>query len=1162
MNPWQKQLREKAFDAFQQHFPQTEESFKARSVKGLNGVTLAYWLLAKLRKKKECLFVLLPSHSEQDRLYNDLSALCLDGEEIIYYPETEVPPYEDLYASIPNVSQRVKSAHYLLQNRASIILATVRSVLPRVMPPETFEKAVINLRVGDEINYKSFIQTLNEFGYTQTSQVRQGGEISVRGEIIDIFTSQRRLPVRLELFDTEIESLREFNPASQISVKKIEKLEILPKRQSWLEEERVAPVLKGLQQRFGESELFRQFHERVSQQVFIAGVQNYLPFFYDTNLPGILDYIKKPENIHFFNRLSIKKMGESAFAEVEEIYRRKLKKDAFRASPEDLYISPEKLFNQFAPAEKTCDLISISQSSKNMPDNFPALLSVDAYGSLQAFETRLKDNEARGIHSYVCADFPEQVKRLNQLFRADERTMLLADWAEASADGKSHFVEWNLSQGFFFPEQQVQVICEHEIFGRKKKINKKFSFEDPGRVIESFVDINEGDYVVHINHGIGVYRGLKRMTVSEKEKDFLKIEYAGKSNLFIPVEQVNLIQKYIGAKGSVKMDQLGGKAWEKVKNRAKKDVEAIAKDLVKIYALRKQLKKSPFPPDTYWQADFEAEFPYEETPDQLKAIDDIKNDMESDRPMDRLVCGDVGFGKTEVAIRAVFKAVMSGKQALVLVPTTILSEQHYQNFKKRFKNFPVEIAGINRFRTTKEQNEIITRLKSGQIDVVIGTHRLLNKSIVFKDLGLLVVDEEQKFGVRQKEKIRERFKLIDTLTLTATPIPRTLHMSLVRIRDISIINTPPLDRHPVETWVSEFDEEMLTQGIRKELERGGQVYFVHNRIETITQVANIIGQLVPEANIAVAHGQMEEQVLEEVMKEFIEGEKNLLLSTAIVDSGLDIPNANTIFVNNAEMFGLSQLYQLRGRVGRSTRQAYAYMLYRKNRVLSEEAMKRLQSISELVSLGSGLKIAMKDLEIRGAGNILGEAQSGSIMAVGFELYTQLLEEAVADISEEEKEKSRSHFEALLDIKYSGFIPDSYVPHNKEKIAVYRRIASIRSKEEYLAVLEELDDRFGKTPKVIEELFKISELRILAQELKIPAIVEKVMEVEIRFDPKSLIQTSSLLNMIQHQQFPLKPSLQDQNIVVLDLKPYLSEQKEKISLDEKLEIVQNFLKAIS
>jgi transcription-repair coupling factor (superfamily II helicase) len=668
----------------------------------------------------------------------------------------------------------------------------------------------------------------------------------------------------------------------------------------------------------------------------------------------------------------------------------------------------------------------------------------------------------------------------------------------------------NQLRGFEYPELKVSVISDKEVFGETKR--KKTSKPKKGvSKIKSFTELKLGDYVVHTNHGIGVYRGIKQLELEGHKKDYLQLTYDNGDMLYVPVDQLDLVQKYIGQEGKKpKINKLGGSEWAKAKSKVKRSIEEIAEDLVKLYAMRSTIKGHSYQKDTVWQKQFEEEFPYDETPDQLSAIEEIKKDMQSDKPMDRLLCGDVGYGKTEVAIRAAFKAVMDGKQVAFLVPTTILAEQHYNNFVQRFSDFPVKVDMVSRFRTPTQQKVTLKAVKEGNVDILIGTHRLLQKDIQFKDLGLLIIDEEQRFGVTHKERLKEFKKNIDSLTLSATPIPRTLHMSLVGVRDISVIETPPEERYPIQTYVVEFNDQLIRDAIMREMNRGGQVYFVYNRVETIRDMASFIQKLVPEARVAVGHGQMSERELEDVVLGFVKNEFDILVSTTIIETGMDIPNVNTIIINDADKMGLSQLYQLRGRVGRSNRIAYAYLTYKKDKILTEVAEKRLRAIKEFTELGSGFKIAMKDLEIRGAGNMMGSSQHGHMAAIGYDLYCRMLEDMVRLIKGEiEKEP----IETTVELKVDAFIPGDYINDEMQKIEVYKKIAAINSFDDMMEIQDELIDRFSDIPTSVENLMNIAYVRSIAKVLGIEEIKERRDELWFQFESKDWIKNELVSALI-------------------------------------------------
>ena len=708
-----------------------------------------------------------------------------------------------------------------------------------------------------------------------------------------------------------------------------------------------------------------------------------------------------------------------------------------------------------------------------------------------------------------------------------------------------------VSEGFIIPELKLKIIQENEIFGRKKYIPKT-SQRVKSQVIDTFVELNPGDYVVHVNYGIGLFKGIERVHAMGNERDYIKLEYADEEFLFVPIEQVNLVQRYIGNEGEPPhIDRIGSKSWENRKNKVRKAVEDLAQKLIDLYSRRKASVGYPFPKDTEWQTTFEAAFPYEDTPDQITVTEEIKRDMEKNVPMDRLVCGDVGYGKTEIAMRAAFKAVMGGKQVAFLAPTTILAEQHYENCVERFKNFPVKIAHMSRFVSPKEQKKILEDLQEGKIDILIGTHRIIQKDVNFKNLGLMIIDEEQRFGVKDKERLKEMRTNIDSLAMSATPIPRTLHMGLLKIRDMSLLTTPPQSRKPVETIIDAYSDDRVCKAIRQEIERGGQVFYLHNRVESLNEVRLKLERLMPEMLIDVANGQMSSDQLDDIFRRFKLGAFHILVATTIIENGIDIPNVNTIIIDRADMYGVSQLYQLRGRVGRSDRKAYAYLLYPGNKSLSEIAMKRLQVISDFTELGSGFKIAMKDMEIRGAGNLLGRDQSGNVYSVGFDMYVKLLNEAVTRLTREKDYEEQT--EVLLELEYTGFIPETYIKNPQIKMEIYKKIASVIKTEELDAVYSELLDRFGPIPDEVLSLLSLAQIRILCKKLHVSKIKEVKGVASVEFSKVSDINVDKVIRLLTESQGTVHIDQQKPNILYLntgkiDLKTkseFINEKLEKI-----------------
>ncbi|HTO22016.1 MAG TPA: transcription-repair coupling factor, partial [Spirochaetia bacterium] len=730
------------------------------------------------------------------------------------------------------------------------------------------------------------------------------------------------------------------------------------------------------------------------------------------------------------------------------------------------------------------------------------------FGNFTFFREEVEISLKNGYKVFIFAVYDVQADRLRHILR----------------DLPVEILPQSISGGFALPQEKVLAIQEAEIFGRKRRIPRSVGTARTAS-IESFVELEQGDLVVHVNYGIGQFLGIERIsaaksvpdaagTTARNERDYITLEYADGEKLFIPIEQVNLVQRYIGQEGKRPMlDSLGGKSWQRRKEKARQAVEELAHGLLELYSRRKAEPGFAFAPDTDWQSEFEAAFPYQETEDQLRCIDEVKHDMEAPVAMDRLVCGDVGYGKTEIALRAAFKAVMNGRQVALLAPTTILVEQHLETFTERFSRFPVKIAMLSRFRSAAETKKAVAAIAAGDVDIAIGTHRLIQKDVKFRNLGLLVVDEEQRFGVKHKERLKQIKTSVDCLTLTATPIPRTLNMSLMKVRDMSILNTPPQNRLPIETFVMEFNDELVARAIRQEIERGGQVYYLHNRVETITEIHAFLQGLVPEVSIVVAHGQMADDELEEVMHSFVHGERQMLLSTTIIENGLDIPNVNTIIIDRADMFGVSQLYQLRGRVGRAGIPAFAYLFYPDRRALSEIAMKRLRIISDHTELGSGFKIALKDLEIRGAGNILGREQHGHILSVGYDLYLKMLDEAVAALSRSKDGREEAP-EVYMELEYSGFIPDSYIPDPMEKMEVYKKIAGISTSEELDRAYREIEDRFGPIPDEMQSVLALAEIRIICRRLFITSIKESAGTLRVEFSKLSKVSVDRVVRMVK------------------------------------------------
>ncbi len=782
--------------------------------------------------------------------------------------------------------------------------------------------------------------------------------------------------------------------------------------------------------------------------------------------------------------------------------------------------------------------------------NINQIAMMSYQGQLDFLIDDIQNKKKQGYKILILSGTRARGERLVKTLREREIESSYKDTIEEIQFGEIVITFGNQLKGFEYPDLKLCVISDKDVFGeakRKLKIRKKSKQKGIGK-IKSFAELKPGDYVVHANHGIGIYKGIKQIEAAGHKRDYLDIVYDKGDKLYVPVDQLDLIQKYVGSEGKApKINKLGGSEWQKAKAKARKSINEIAEDLVKLYAVRSTVKGYRFSKDTEWQKQFEDEFPYEETPDQLTALEEIKADMECDKPMDRLLCGDVGYGKTEVAVRAAFKSVMDGKQVAFLVPTTILAEQHYKNMKKRFSDFPIKIDMVSRFRTAKEQKHTLQRLKEGNVDILIGTHRLVSKDIQFKDLGLLIIDEEQRFGVKQKEKIKQLKKNVDVLTLSATPIPRTLHMSLTGVRDISVIETPPEERYPVQTYVVEQNDQLIRDAILREIGRNGQVYFVYNRVEDIERIADYIKKLVPEASIGIAHGQMAERELEREMMDFMSGEHNVLVCTTIIETGMDIQNVNTIIINDSDKMGLSQLYQLRGRVGRSNRIAYAYLLYTKDKILTEVAEKRLKALRDFTELGSGFKIAMRDLEIRGAGNMMGSSQHGHMASIGYDLYCRMLEDTIKLVK---GEITKEPVETTVDIKVDAFILPNYIEDEIQKIEIYKKIASIENMDDYKEIEEELEDRYSNIPEAVRNLMDIAYIKSKAKTIFIEEIKETSKEIIFKFvaGDEEYIETFSRIMQSYRNNIILK----------FGNEPYFAVKINCIKKENKLEILKEIL----
>lgn len=1007
--------------------------------------------------------------SNEEKAKKAYEEYLLFGEETYLYPARDLLFY---YADIKGktlTNRRMEVLRAIAEKKKEepvTVITTMDAFLDGIISPDEIQENRIHITGEDTVDLTKLEQDLTALGYERESQIEAPGQFAVRGGIIDVFPLAEEMPVRIELWGDEIDSIRMFDAKSQRSIENISEITIYPASENC----------------FG-----------------------------NNGLVSFLKYFPENETLLFYDEPHrLQETAETVEAEYTESLKNRADAGMKEEGEEELRVFQTKdiisEMNRYSgigltTLESKCGLFKVR-----------SVYTVQAKGvnpynnSFELLTRDLKRLKRNGYRVVLLSGSRTRAKRLAEDLRDyDLSSFYSEDMQREVKPGEIMAAYGYASEGYEYPMLKFVVISESDIFGRKKKKKKRKKYE--GQRIQDFAELKPGDYVVHENHGIGVYKGIEKIEVEKIVKDYMKIVYAEGGVLYIPVAQMDLIQKYAGADAKKpRLNKLGTIQWGKTKSQVKKAVQIVAKDLVELYAVRQQSEGFVYGPDTVWQKEFEEMFPFEETDDQLQAIEDTKHDMESKKIMDRLICGDVGYGKTEIAIRAAFKAVQEGKQVVCLVPTTILAQQHYNTFVQRLKEFPVRIDLLCRFRSAAEQKKTIEDTKKGFVDILVGTHRVLSKDVVFKDLGLLIIDEEQRFGVTHKEKIKKLKENIDVLTLTATPIPRTLHMSLIGIRDMSVLEEAPNERMPIQTYVMEYNDEMVREAITRELARDGQVYYVYNRVNDIADVAGRIQSLVPDANVAFAHGQMKERELEDIMYDFINGDIDVLVSTTIIETGLDIPNANTMIIQDADRFGLSQLYQLRGRVGRSNRMAYAFLLYQRDKLLKEVAEKRLSAIREFTDLGSGIKIAMRDLEIRGAGNLLGEAQSGHMEAVGYDLYCKMLNEAVRQLKGGPEAET---FTTLIDLNVDAYIPEYYIKNEYQKLDIYKRIAAIESEEELEDMTEELIDRFGDIPKKVQQLLVIASLKSLAHSVYVTAIEQKGEEIRFTMYEKAKIDPSGI-----------------------------------------------------
>jgi transcription-repair coupling factor (superfamily II helicase) len=1073
--------------------------------------------------EKPCLFL---THNDllARKIYEDIS--FFDADMAALMPSRELI-FRRIDARSNEVMQnRLKTYDGVINGNNSIICASIEALLPKTVSPELFVSMVKELSIGDIVSIEEIKEYFIKAGYERIDMVEGKGQFSIRGGIIDFYSPIHQNAVRVELFDDEIDSIRYFDVLTQRSVSKAKKIRITPAREFIVAAEEFYTAAENLQAELSGrlrtsggagkkkasdikvKERISEDIEKLRQGIYFEGIEKYSPYFSGKDY-SLIDYLK--DCIIFIDEPTrVKQRYESIGLEFQEHFNQLLEDGEVLPGQFDSLFTYEDILLRMQGNKRVC-LDALYRSSSDF--NPQKTISVTSrsmhpfHGKLNMLMEEIDIWKKRKYKVLILAGARERGMRLASDLRERDVDAVYKDELDIELkEGHIIILPGILNSGFDFPSIKYAVISDREAFGAKRKTPEK----KKGKAIDVFTDLKVGDFVVHENHGIGQYIGIEKLKIDNIVRDYLHIKYSGNDKLYIPTEQLDMIQKYIGAEDKgPKLNKLGGADWVKVKAKARKAIEIMAVDLLKLYAERQQAVGFTFSEDTRWQKEFEDMFPYEETQDQLRCIEEIKQSMEDPRVMDRLLCGDVGYGKTEVALRAAFKCVMDGKQVAILVPTTILAQQHYNTCIQRFSNFPVNIDVLSRFKTHAEQSKVIANSKSGNVDILIGTHRLLQNDLLFNDLGLLIIDEEQRFGVAHKEKIKSLKKNVDVLTLTATPIPRTLHMSLIGIRDISIIEEPPEERYPVQTYVMEHNDEVIRDAISKEIGREGQVYYLHNRVRSIQKVAAKIKEMVPEARVAVAHGQMDEKTLEDTMLDFYNNEYDVLVCTTIIEAGLDIPNVNTIIISDADKMGLSQLYQLRGRVGRSNRLAYAYFTYQRDKVLNEVAEKRLQAIREFTEFGSGFKIAMRDLEIRGTGNLLGREQHGHMEAIGYDLYIKLLEDAVRELKGEAVSET---IDTSIELQVSAFIPESYITDENQKIEIYKKIAYIGSHEDLFDIEEEIEDRFGDLPEVVRNLLGISYIKHLARKCGVVSIAQKKNNIIVKFNTDKSIKPQTAIRV--------------------------------------------------
>ncbi|MBQ4339629.1 MAG: transcription-repair coupling factor [Firmicutes bacterium] len=1068
---------------------------------------------------KECerpMFIITSTQQRAKGLYEDLSFLASE-KEIYLIPEDEKIFLNYEAKSRGFLEQRLKGVIKLAEGKSCIVIASAGAALRKIMPKEAFVQHSITLMVDEEYSIDELKRLFAQLGYEKTHAIDIKGQYSVRGDIVDIYPYDREYPVRIEFFDDIVDSVREFDPETQRSIRTLEKVSVYPAVQILYSEETGQKACEKIEKAYSRQagKLEREEADRLNQRKgrIIENIQtgsnnqslsNYVKYFYEET-DTLVDYMSEKGILVVEDYERVRERVLLSEKELREDFKTLLERGESVPEELDFYIKSSDLFETVNKQKRLTYIITPFTVTLKGVEALREVISVKAKalpsyaGKMEMFLEDVKAYKKKGFEVVVICSGEERRDNLRNYLSRNSA------YADKVLVGK-------LTAGTEYTDEKLVLVSDGDIF-TSVKARKTRKQNKNAKPIKSFVDIKRGDYVVHENHGIGKFIEIQQLEIEGVKRDYLKIKYAGEDMLYVPVDQMDSVQKYVGGETStVKINKLSGSEWKKTKQKVRSAIEQMAREIMELSAQRRAIPGFAFSKDSLWQKEFEDAFPYAETDDQIKCTEEIKRDMEEAVPMERLLCGDVGYGKTEVAARAVFKCIADGKQAAILVPTTILASQHYSTFKERLEPFPFTVEMLSRFRTEKQQEKIIDDLKKGKVDVIIGTHRLLSKDIVFNDLGLLIIDEEQRFGVQHKEAIKMLRKNVDVLTLSATPIPRTLHMSLIGARDMSIIEEPPEERYPVQTYVMEQDDDIIRSAIMSEMDRGGQTFVVFNRVKDIRRVADHIRALVPEAVVSVGHGRMSEDSLENVIIDFIEQKSDVLVCTTIIETGVDIPNANTMIILDADRFGLSQLYQLRGRVGRSNKMAYAYLMYQKNKVLTEVAEKRLTAIKDFTELGAGFKLAMRDLELRGAGNILGTEQSGHMVTVGYELYCKLMEETMSVLKGERVPEELP--ETTLELDFNAYLPEKYIEDETQRIEIYQKIAEIHTDKDKMEIIDELIDRFGDIPKAVQNLILVGQIKSIAKEIGIEKVSEKSGEVILTFLAQNKLTAEMIMNMIQ------------------------------------------------